>query len=150
MAEINENLKLLRLRQDKERVAKKIEAMGWTLETDLTTTLHRQLLEKHAKYKRQADVLRKVLQDRRLASAIREFHYSKDGQEISRQLNGIPLSDLLAPPTVQYQLPERARIARLFSEVPSISHRDGIFDLRLSLVGELTRLYKLRETPRRQ
>ncbi|KAM7195074.1 hypothetical protein V8F33_006943 [Rhypophila sp. PSN 637] len=63
---------------------------------------------------RQADTLRQTLYDKCLTRAIHEFHASKDGDDIARQLNGIKPSEFLV---VYYQLPARARIAKLFLEV---------------------------------
>ena len=63
-------------------------------------------------------------------------------EEINRQLNGIKLSDVIAPPTIQYDLPERARVARLFSRAAEVRNRDELYPLRLDLVRTIARLCK--------
>ncbi|KAK4233963.1 hypothetical protein C8A03DRAFT_38292 [Achaetomium macrosporum] len=62
-------------------------------------------------------------------------------EEIRRQLNGIRPSEYLAPPTIEYQLPERARNAKLFGEVADVSNSNELHQLRMSLVRELALLY---------
>jgi hypothetical protein len=59
--------------------------------------------------------LNKKLKAERLQQVIKEFHDSIDVEEIDRQLNGIRSSNVIASPTIKYELPERARVARLFS-----------------------------------
>ncbi|KAK3933472.1 hypothetical protein QBC46DRAFT_434648, partial [Diplogelasinospora grovesii] len=150
MVEINNNKKLLKLKRRKNRVVQRMNEMGWTLKSAPKEGRGAELLQRHGRFARQADTLRKALYDERLTRAIHEFHASRDGEEIARQLNGIKPSEYLAPPTVHYQLPTRARIAKLFSEVANITNRDELFALRMQLVQEVTQLCKQREPSRRQ
>ena len=71
-------------------------------------------------------------------------------EEINRQLNGIKPSDVIAPPTIQYDLPERARVARLFSQAAEVRNRDELHPLRLDLVRTIARLCRRRESPCRR
>ncbi|KAJ2896526.1 hypothetical protein MKZ38_005451 [Zalerion maritima] len=87
----------------------------------------KQLLERRKRLDQQLDILRKTLHDRRLARVIQEFRDSIPREEINRQLNGIRPSEYLAPPTVRYQLPEQAQIAKPFSEVVNVSNRDELY-----------------------
>ena len=45
--------------------------------------------------------------------AIHEFHDSVDTNEIARQLNGTPATEVLTLPTVEFEIQERATIARM-------------------------------------
>ena len=148
-AEINDDRKLTNLRRKRDRILTRIRKLGWTLKTATNTKLGRHLLKRHNTHNRQVESLRKTLHDRRLARAIQEFHDSIHGEEIDRQLNGIRPSEYLAPPTVRYQLPERARIAKQFSEVVNVSNRGELHQLRMSLVRQLALLCKQRERPHR-
>jgi len=107
------------------------------------------LLERYSRHKGQLDTLRQKLHDQRLARAIQEFHDSIHGEEISRQLDGILPSEYLAPPTFQYRLLERARIAKLFPEVVNVSNRDELYQLRMSLIRQLALLCNQPEEPHR-
>ncbi|RYP58605.1 hypothetical protein DL770_010392 [Monosporascus sp. CRB-9-2] len=149
VTEINNDRKLRKLRQKRDQVLARIRKEGCTLRTAADTEKGRRLLERHGTCHRQADSLRKRLHDQRLSRAIQEFHASIHADEINRQLNGIRPSEYLAPSTVQYRLPERARIAKLFSEVVNVSNRDEVHQLRMSLVRQLALLCKRRESPRR-
>ena len=88
------------------------------------------------------------MHDQWLGRAIQQFHASADAEEIKRQLAGIRPSDYLAPLAVQYQLPERARIAKLFSEAVEISDREKLYQLRIDLVKELALICHRREKAR--
>lgn len=71
-------------------------------------------------------------------------------EEINRQLNGIKPSDVIAPLTIQYDLPERARVARLFSQAAEARNRDELHPIRLDLVRTIAQLCKRRESPCRR
>ncbi|KXX74184.1 hypothetical protein MMYC01_210518, partial [Madurella mycetomatis] len=148
--EINQDPNLSKIRQKRDCVRAEIRKRGWTDKSAKDHKLGRRLLERHGRYHRQAESLRKRLHDQRLSQAIQEFHASAHGEEIRRQLNGIRPSEYLAPPTIEYQLPERARIAKLFAEVANVSNRSELHQLRMSLVRELALLCKRRESPRRR
>lgn len=68
-----------------------------------------------AKRKRKAERQSRRLKRERLTGAIKEFHESVHVDETNRQLSGIEPSDVIALRTIAYALPERARVAHLFS-----------------------------------
>ncbi|KAJ9129400.1 hypothetical protein NKR23_g12540, partial [Pleurostoma richardsiae] len=133
--EINRDPTLLKLRQRRDHISTEIRRRGWTLQTAANHGEGRRLLERHSRRHRQAESLRKRLNDQRLAAAIREFHASVHTEEINRQLNGILPSEFLAPSTIQYKLPERARIAKMFSEVANVTDKDELHQLRIKLTN---------------
>ncbi|KAK3934868.1 hypothetical protein QBC46DRAFT_367938 [Diplogelasinospora grovesii] len=135
MTAVNKNKKLLELRRKKTSVAQKMKRMGWTPKSAPKEGRGAELLERHNRFARQIDTLRKTLYDK----------YSK---EISRQLNGNKPSEHLAPPTIHYQLRAQERIAKLFSEAANITGYDELFAYRMQIVHKMTQLCKQRE-PRR-
>ena len=136
-AEIQKDPKLTELRRKREKVLAKIQDRGWTLKTAKDTNDGKTFIRRYKRYNRKADSRRKKLHDQWLSRVIQKFHASADAEEIKRQLDGRRPSEYLAPPAVHYQLPERARIAKLFSEAAYISGRDELYQLRISLVKEL-------------
>src|SRR5438105_839741 len=46
------------------------------------------------------------LESERLQQAIKDFHDSIHIEEINRQLNGVKPSKVIAPPTIDYELPD--------------------------------------------
>ncbi|KAI5465089.1 hypothetical protein BGZ63DRAFT_351240 [Mariannaea sp. PMI_226] len=105
--------------------------------------------KKYEKYRKRVESLRKTLAAKRLDRAISEFHETIHAQEIDKQLQGMKPSEILAPSTIQYELEERAEVARLFSQAADVSNREELFKLRMKLISALTRLCKRRESPRR-
>ena len=88
-----------------------------------------------------------MLKSERLQQAIKDFHDSIHIEEINRQLNGTKPSGVIAPPTIDYELPERAQVARLFSQAADVLTREALYPLRMSLVKTMARLCKRRESP---
>ncbi|KAK3934553.1 hypothetical protein QBC46DRAFT_368131 [Diplogelasinospora grovesii] len=70
-----------------------------------------ELAARYDHYKKKADRLNKKLKAKRLQQAIKDFHHSIHVDEVNRQLNGIQPSQVIVPPTIEYELPERARVA---------------------------------------
>ena len=76
---------------------------------------------------------------------IKDIHDSIHMEEINRQLNGTKASRVIAPPTMNYELPERAQVARLFSHAAGVLTREVLSPSRMSLVKTMARLCKRRE-----
>ncbi|KAF4331615.1 hypothetical protein FBEOM_14629, partial [Fusarium beomiforme] len=77
--------------------------------------------KRYEKYQNRIGSLRKTLMDRCLESVIVEFHQTIHGKEIDQQLNGIkPSKEVLTPSTINYDLEERAEVARLFAQAPHL------------------------------
>ena len=77
-------------------------------------------------------------------------HNSVHVEEINKQLSGIKPSDVIAPPTITYDLPERAWVARFFSRAAAVRNRDELHPLRMDLVRTLAQLCKRVESPCRR
>ncbi|KAH8742555.1 hypothetical protein F5883DRAFT_362614, partial [Diaporthe sp. PMI_573] len=91
------------------------------------------------------DCLNKKLKGERLQQAIKDFHDSIHIEEINRQLNGVKPSKVIAP-AIDYELPERARVARLFSQAADVLNRKALYPLRIGLVKTLAQLCRRRES----
>ncbi|KAK3934412.1 hypothetical protein QBC46DRAFT_233777, partial [Diplogelasinospora grovesii] len=63
-----------------------------------------------------------------------------------QQLNGIKQPDVIAPLIIEYNLPKRARLVRLFSRAINVTNKDKLYPLRIDLVKTLAMLYKQRES----
>jgi len=66
---------------------------------------------------------------------------------LDRQLNGTKPSRVIAPPTINYELPERAEVAQLFSRAADVPTREALYPLRISLVKAMAQLCRRRESP---
>ncbi|KAJ0100679.1 hypothetical protein J7T55_012537, partial [Diaporthe amygdali] len=155
-AEVDSDPKLRSLRRKRESVVALMKRKGWTikkLKATVSTTRRSdargeyKTYDEYQRYNKKIHSLRQNLQARRLARAIREFHGSIHGQEISRQLKGVQPSEYLAPPNLRYQLPARGVVAKLFSKVVDSSNGEEIFLLRMRLVRELALLSNQSESP---
>jgi hypothetical protein len=68
--------------------------------------------------------------------------------EVDRQMRGIlPASDVLIPPTIQYELKERATVAKLLFQPLDHLNKDQNFHVRIQLVQALINLSKKQVTP---
>ena len=50
---------------------------------------------------------------------------------------------MIAPLTIDYELPERAQVARLFSQAADVLTREALYPLRMNLVKTMARLCNL-------
>jgi len=54
---------------------------------------------------------------------------------------------VIAPPTVNYELPERAQVAQLFSQAADVLTREALYPLCMSLLKAMAQLCRRRESP---
>ena len=148
LAEVNRHPRLVRLKRKKRLTVRKMKRNGWTVKTVPQTDEGAEVLQEYIRWSRMVDSLRKTLQDVRLRTAINDFHKVRDGKEIARQLDGIKPSQYLSRPDPEYQLPSRARVAKLFVLVADATSRDQLFEIRMNLIRGLRDLCHQREPPR--
>jgi hypothetical protein len=68
--------------------------------------------------------------------------------EVDRQIQGIlPASDVLMPPIIQYELKERATVAKLLFQLLDHLNEDQNFHVRIQLVQALINLSRKQVTP---
>ena len=145
--EVNQDPDLVNYRRKRTQLLQQMKSQGYRSRADAEGT---KLAARYDEYKKKADRLIKKLMTGRLQLAIKDFHDSVHVEEINRQLNGIKPADVIAPPTIQYDVPERARVAHLFSRAVEVRNRDELHPLRVDLVRTIARLCKRRESPCRR
>lgn len=106
-----------------------------------------EMRKQYDRYNKKANSLSQKLKAARKQQAINEFHNSVHVEEIDRQLRGIKPSDIIAPSHIEYDLPERARVAYLFSQAADMTDRDSIHSLRIELITAISQLCKRQESP---
>ena len=142
--EVSQDPKLVKCRQKRSKVLEAMKSQGYSTRAAAEGT---RLAAQYDHYKKKADSLNKMLKSERLQQAIKDFHDSIHIEEINRQLNGTKPSRVIAPPTINYELPERAQVARLFSQFADVLTREALYPLRMTLVRTMARLCKRRESP---
>jgi hypothetical protein len=143
-AEVNQDPELASAREERSRALQRLKQQGYRSRADAEGT---DIATQYDRYRRKAHSLSQKLKTRRLQRAIREFHSSVHVEEIERQLNGIKPPDVIVPPTIQYDLPERAHLARLLSNAADFKNRAELQDIRTELVSTISQLCKRRESP---
>ncbi|KFZ13522.1 hypothetical protein V501_03678 [Pseudogymnoascus sp. VKM F-4519 (FW-2642)] len=106
-----------------------------------------ELFELHKETQADINNLKRKLSDALLNKTIKEFHISVHTDEVNQQMQGIRPSDILTPPTIKYELEERAAVAKLlFMPLDNLSE-DQIRQVRIEVVENLAQLCKRQETP---
>ncbi|EGY18660.1 uncharacterized protein VDAG_09186 [Verticillium dahliae VdLs.17] len=146
--EIQDDPKLARYLQKRGRAMENFKLEGYRSYAAAKDTAAGR---KYSIYRKKAESLRKTLTARRLDRAIREFHDTIHAKEVDRQIQGTkPDAELLALSETEYELRERAEVARLFSQAADVSNREELHQLRLKLIVALSDLGKRRESPCRR
>lgn len=108
LEEIRNNLALVALRKKRVEYKNQLHSQGfYPISKAEGTDLHKQ----YENCKRMISKTYQKLHRERLDKAIHEFHDSVDTNEIARQLNGTPATEVLTLPTVEFEIRERATIA---------------------------------------
>ena len=93
------------------------------------------------------NTLKRQLSKDWLKKTIAEFHKTVHTMEVDQQLQGIHPTDILIPPSLKYELEERAIVARLLFKPLNSLTKDQILDMQIELVDNLVRICKRQETP---
>ncbi|CZS92345.1 uncharacterized protein RAG0_02749 [Rhynchosporium agropyri] len=105
--------------------------------------------KKHQKAQRKINCRKTQLKNELLNRAINDFHETVHVDEVDRQMRGIlPDNEVLTPSTIEYELEERATVAKLLFQPLDELHEDEVFDIRVQLVHALAQLCHRQETPR--
>ena len=103
--------------------------------------------QKHQEIQADINTLRSQLKKKELERTIKEFHKTVHTTEVDQQLRGIRPAKILTPPTIKYELGERATVAKLLFEPLNGLTEDQILQVRIKLVENLVQLCKRQETP---
>ncbi|KAJ9641087.1 hypothetical protein H2199_005755 [Coniosporium tulheliwenetii] len=143
--EVNSDPELVRLRKKRERCKEKIRDRGYySIEAAKGTHLH----TRYEEIKRKINNMTNTLRRKRLDQAILDFHDSIDTIEIDRQLNGIGAPDTLPQTVEQYELRERAAVARLLCQPLDGLDEAHAMKLRSVFIRNLSSLCHRQESQR--
>jgi hypothetical protein len=105
------------------------------------------LYDKHKNKQVEINTLKCQLNNKWLEKTIEAFHKIVHTIEVDQQLQGIRPANILTPPTIKYELEERATVARLLFESFNGQTEDQILEVRIELVKNLVQLCRRQETP---
>ncbi|PVH68439.1 hypothetical protein DL98DRAFT_217496 [Cadophora sp. DSE1049] len=144
--EISNHPYILKKVQARKRYARKIKEDGYsTIKAAKDTYWYK----KHNKAQRKINCKKNQLKNELLNYTINDFHETVHVDEVDRQMRGIlPDNEVLTPSTIEYELEERATVAKLLFQPLDELHEDQIFDIRVQLVHALAQLCHRQETPR--
>ncbi|KAF7894704.1 uncharacterized protein EAF01_010154 [Botrytis porri] len=142
--EISQDPDILQLIQKREESVQNIKARGYsTIKAAAKTRWY----EKHQEIQAEINNLRSQKSKQLLDKTIKEFHKTVHTIEVDRQLQGILPADILTPSTIEYELEERATIARMLFEPLTGLTENQIIQKRIELVQNLIQLCKRQESP---
>ncbi|KAH6670144.1 hypothetical protein B0J14DRAFT_112396 [Halenospora varia] len=124
----------------------KIYSLGFKTISDAKEKTEWHLL--YIKANAQFNARKSLLREKLLNKTIDEFHERVDTDEINNQLKGIMPDEVLTPPTMHYELEDRALAAELFFRPLHDLNATQVFNLRIDLIKCLTRLNTQRASPR--
>lgn len=129
----------------RERYAAKIKKGGYsTIKAAKDTSWYK----RHSEAQRKLNSLKSKLSDALLEKTIDEFHEAVHVAEVHRQMQGIlPATEVLTPSTIEYELEERATVARLLFQPLNDLDEDQLSHVRVQLVQALAQLCQRQETP---
>lgn len=146
LSEVNNIPKLLELAGKRNDYKQQIHALGYDKILDARGKSG--LYDKYNQAKAKFNAKKSLLKDKRLKALRDEYFETVDTQEINNQLKGIMPRKTFIPPTVEYELADRATAAQLLFEPVDSLEASELFQRRIVLVKCLTRLCHQRESPR--
>jgi Protein of unknown function (DUF3435) len=142
-SEVTNHPDLVKLRDKRKRYKKKIYDHGYY---PLSAAKGTHLYDRYKEYDRKANSKANTLRIQRRKQAIRDFHDTIDEIEINRQLDGIPIPEILTRPVTQYELRERASIVSLMSLSLNELDEEQALKIRIKFVYKLSRLCHRQES----
>lgn len=141
--EVHNSPELEELRKKRERYKNKLYKQGYYPVAEGKGT---RAYERYKKYDKAIGTKANTLRIRRLKSAIREFHETIDEIEISQQLSGLAVPEILTRPAAQYELRERASIVKLMPVSLNELNESEALRMRIKFVHKLARLCHRQES----
>lgn len=109
--EVRKDADVVRLIRCRERYAAKIKQCGYST---IKAAHGTKWFERHNEAQRELNSLKAKLTRAKLDEVIDRFHETVHTEEVDRQMQGIlPSPNVLNPSTIEYELEERATVARL-------------------------------------
>lgn len=147
LATIHNNKKLVEYREGRRRAVLDWKQQGYRSREEAEGT---EMWERYDHYNKEAKKLLNCLKKSLLRKSIEAFYTNAHVEEVERQLRGIKPADIISPPSIQYDLPERARAACLFAKAAELTDRAAVCHLRIELISTVAQLCKRRESPCRR
>jgi hypothetical protein len=141
LEEVRNNPELVALRNERENFKNQIYDQGYY---PITTAEGTELYKRYKDAKRKISSTYQKLHRQRFDKAILDFHESVDTIEIARQLSRNTATDVLALPTVEFEIRERATVAGMLFK-PFTNDK-----ARTKFIHALARLCRRQETPKRR
>jgi hypothetical protein len=142
--EISQHPKLLELIEERTQYVRDLKDHGFpTIKSAKRTKWG----EKHKSIQADINTLKRQLKDDWLEKSIAEFHKTVHTAEVDRQLRGIRPADIITPPTFEYELEERGKVAKLLFKPLDGLTEDQVLEVRVELVGNLMRLLQEARNP---
>jgi hypothetical protein len=108
--EISRHPKALKLIEKRARYVQEIKDHSYpTIKASENTRWY----DKHKEAQAEVNSLKRQLNKEWLEKTIEEFHKTVYTIEVDQQLQGIRPADILTPPSIEYELEERATVAKL-------------------------------------
>ena len=143
--EIWNNPKMVHLVKKREKYAAKIKVCGYTTIKAAKGTKN---YLRHAEAQADINNMKAKLSRKLLDKTIDKFHETVHSAEVERQMQGImPSSEVLNPPTIKYELEERATVARLLFQPMDDMDPWQVCQVRIQVVDALVPLCGRQETP---
>ena len=143
--EIWNDPKMVRLVKKREKYAAKIKDCGYTTIKAAKGTKN---YLRHAEAQADINNMKAKLSRKLLDKTIDKFHETVHSAEVERQMQGImPSSEVLNPPTIKYELEERATVARLLFQPMDDMDPWQVCQVRIQVVDALVPLCGRQETP---
>lgn len=144
--EVAQDKTLTRYIEKRKRALERIKRAGYASASAAKDTPEGKVYDK---YRKKVESVRNVLLRKRMEQAVQEFHKTIHSKEVNQQLQGIKPTEV-AQSDMKYELPERALVASLFSQVAEVQSREELHQLRMKLVMAIASLCKRRESPCRR
>ena len=142
--EISRHPEVLKLIEKRKRYVQKIKDRGYsTIKSAKKTKWY----DEHKDTQAELNAKKQQLKNELLEKTIAEFHKNVHIELVNEQMRGICPSDVPILPVVEYELEERATVAKLlFMPLEGLTE-DQILQVRIELVENLVQLCKKQETP---
>ncbi|KAI9763522.1 MAG: hypothetical protein M1839_006442 [Geoglossum umbratile] len=141
--EVKSNPELVKLCEKRERCKNRIYRRGYS---SIEETKGTELYDRYKGIEREVNGISNKLRRKRLDQAVQDFHDSIDTIEVNKQLDGVTTADILIQPTIQYELRERATIAKLLSLSFDECDEERALKIRAKFIYNLARLCQRQES----
>lgn len=142
--EIKNHPEILKATALRDKYGMEIKLRGYTT---IKAAQGTRLFNQHKEAQAEINSLKRRLSDALLEKTIKEFHINVHTEEVDRQMQGICPANVLATPTREYELKERAAIVELLDTPLGELDHDKAIEVRIAFVDNLALICNLQESP---